>query len=305
MKQELSILIPVYNDDATYLVESLVKQAQSISGLRYEIVVFDDGSTKKEIVLANRKLMSLPFCRYVSVQHHICRAAMRNDLFSQGKYEWHLMIDARLKLVYDDFLMRYLHCKIREGEVICGGVCVDGGDQTHILYRQNLRFRYEKTEEVKHSCRMRASNPYQSFRTTNFFYHKSVLLQVPYDERVLNYGYEDVLLGKALMEHCVKVNHIDNPVAYTQFEDNGVYLEKIEEALHTLNDFAAELKDFSPLLQLQNRLKRLHLLSCFIFLHRVFKHFEYKNLCSHHPYLWIFKLYKLGYYINIKKDIRI
>ena len=45
MIQELSILIPVYNDNATMLVKSLSKQAQAISGLCYEIVVFDDGST--------------------------------------------------------------------------------------------------------------------------------------------------------------------------------------------------------------------------------------------------------------------
>ena len=41
--QELSILIPVYNDDATLLVKSLSKQAQAILGLCYEIIVFDDG----------------------------------------------------------------------------------------------------------------------------------------------------------------------------------------------------------------------------------------------------------------------
>lgn len=45
--QELSILIPVYNDEATSLVKSLHKQAQAISGLCYEIIVFDDGSTNK------------------------------------------------------------------------------------------------------------------------------------------------------------------------------------------------------------------------------------------------------------------
>lgn len=37
--QELSILIPVYNDEATLLVKSLHKQAQAISGLCYEIIV--------------------------------------------------------------------------------------------------------------------------------------------------------------------------------------------------------------------------------------------------------------------------
>ena len=54
MIQELSILIPVYNDDATMLVKSLSKQAQAISGLCYEIVVFDDGSTDVTSVEINK-----------------------------------------------------------------------------------------------------------------------------------------------------------------------------------------------------------------------------------------------------------
>lgn len=48
--QELSILIPVYNDEATSLVKSLHKQAQAVSGLCYEIIVFDDGSTNKKLL---------------------------------------------------------------------------------------------------------------------------------------------------------------------------------------------------------------------------------------------------------------
>lgn len=168
----------------------------------------------------------LPNCRYICSEHHDCRAAMRNSLVRQAKYEWHLMIDARLILVNNDFLIRYLSCGVRVGEVACGGVCVDGGSLTVQLYRENLRFRYEKHEESKHSYIVRKSEPYKSFRTTNFFYHKSVLEQVPYNEQVKGYGYEDVLLGKALSEKKIKVTHIDNPVAYTEFEENLVYLRK-------------------------------------------------------------------------------
>jgi hypothetical protein len=41
---------------------------------------------------------------------------MRNSLVRQAKYEWHLMIDARLILVNNDFLIRYLSCGVRVGE---------------------------------------------------------------------------------------------------------------------------------------------------------------------------------------------
>ena len=186
--QELSILIPVYNDDATLLVKSLYKQAQAIFGLCYEIIVFDDGSTDKKNIENNFSLTLLPHCRYICAEHHDCRAAMRNDMFRQAKYEWHLMIDARLTLMNEDFLMRYLCCDTQVGEVACGGVCVDGGSLAAQLYRENLRFRYEKHEESKHSYLERKAEPYKSFRTTNFFYHKSVLEQVPYNEQVKGYG---------------------------------------------------------------------------------------------------------------------
>lgn len=297
--QELSILIPVYNDDATLLVKSLSKQAQAISGLCYEIIVFDDGSTDVTSVEINITLTLLPHCRYVNVEHHDCRAAMRNDMFKQAKYDWHLMIDARLTLMNDDFLMRYLCCGVQVGEVACGGVCVDGGLLTAQLYSENLRFRYEKHEESKHSYIVRKSEPYKAFRTTNFFYYKSVLEQVPYNEQVKGYGYEDVLLGKALREKKIKVNHIDNPVAYTKFEQNKVYLRKIEEALSTLHAFEGELNNYSPLLHARNILRKLHLLGPFRKFHAFCKGWELMNLCSNKPSLFIFKLYKLGYYVSL------
>lgn len=297
--QELSILIPVYNDDATLLVKSLSKQAQAISGLCYEIIVFDDGSTDLTSVEINKTLTLLPHCRYVNVEHHDCRAAMRNDMFKQAKYDWHLMIDARLTLMNDDFLMRYLCCGVQVGEVACGGVCVDSGLLTAQLYSENLRFRYEKHEESKHSYIVRKSEPYKAFRTTNFFYHKSVLKQVPYNEQVKGYGYEDVLLGKALSEKKIKVTHIDNPVAYTEFEENLVYLRKIEEALRTLHAFEGELNDYSPLLHARNILRKFHLLGAFRKFHALCKGWELMNLCSNMPSLFIFKLYKLGYYVSL------
>ena len=45
MKQELSILIPVYNDDSTRLAAELSRQAEAITDLSYEIIVADDCST--------------------------------------------------------------------------------------------------------------------------------------------------------------------------------------------------------------------------------------------------------------------
>lgn len=295
MINELSILIPVFNDCAVPLVKRLAAQARAVDGLNYEILIVDDGSTDEDSIAANKAVERIPCCRYVRMKRHDCRSAMRNDLARQGQYEWHLMIDARLKVVADDFVRRYVESSVSDGGVVCGGVIVDGGADSERLYRENLRFRYEKHEEVNHSVEARRRSPYTSFRTTNFFHHYTVLERVPYDERIKGYGYEDVMLGKALRRAGISVLHIDNPVAYTSFEPNAVYLSKIEEAMRTLRAFANELEQYSPLLMALARLRRLRLMWAIRLWHRLFGGIERACLVGSRPSLAVFKLYKLGF----------
>lgn len=299
MISELSILIPVYNDNALPLVSELQRQAAVIYGLEYEILAVDDGSTDACIILENEAIDIIEHCKYVRCPHSDCRAAMRNNMARYGKYEWCLMVDARLTIPNDDFLLRYLTAPVGKGEVVCGGVCVDGGVDTKRLYRENLRFRYEKHEERNHSLQARQTFPYRSFRTTNFFYHRTVLERVPYDERIKGYGYEDVMLGKALEQAGIAVNHIDNPVAYTYFEDNQAYLCKLNEALQTLHDFETELRDYSPLLYVVDWLRKYHFEKIMLLLHKqCLRKIELCNLRSRRPSLLLLKLYKLGTYLS-------
>ena len=108
MISELSILIPVYNDNALPLVSELQRQAAVISGLEYEILAVDDGSTDACIIRGNEAIDTIEHCKYVRCPHSDCRAAMRNNMACYGKYEWCLMVDARLTIPNDDFLLRYL-----------------------------------------------------------------------------------------------------------------------------------------------------------------------------------------------------
>lgn len=294
MITRLSILIPVYNDVAAPLVDELWQQAEAVEGLEYEIIIYDDGSDNTEAIAMNKAACTLPGCRYVRGMRHACRSAMRNDMARQGRYEWRLMVDARLSLVYDDFIRRYLDSGVLPGEAVLGGVCVDGGADTPRLYRENLRFRYEKHEEKKHTVEERMKNPYAAFRTTNFFHHRSVLERVPYDERITTYGYEDVLLGKALQEAGIRVLHIDNPVAYTSFEGNARYLDKLDEALLTLHNFATELQGYSPLLRLCSLLRKAGLQPVVRLAYRLSGKRVRKMLEGRRPSLLLLKFYKVG-----------
>lgn len=296
MISHLTILLPTYNDSARALAAELCRQASAIGGLSYEVYIVDDGSTDERIRRENMLVSELPCCHYAQEEHHDCRSAMRNAMARYGQYEWCLMIDARLTPCDDQFLKRYLESGAEEGGVVIGGVTVDGGMEEPCLVKENLRFRYERHEQRNHSLEARRRNPYRSMRTTNFFFHRSVLQRVPYDERVKGYGYEDVLLGKALSEAGIPVLHIDNPVVYTSFEDNEKYLQKVREALQTLKQFEGELTDYSPLLSLNANLSRLGLSPMVRLFHSLFGKMERKNLIGKRPNLLVFKLYKLGLY---------
>ena len=122
-----------------------------------------------------------------------------------------------------------------------------------------------------------------------------MLERVPYDERIKGYGYEDVMLGKALGEAGVRVLCIDNPVAYTSFEGNAAYLGKMEEALRTLAAFSDELVGYSPLLGALGLVGRLRLGWALRLWHAAAAKAERACLVGRRPSLLVFKLYKLGY----------
>ena len=142
---------------------ALWKQAEAVEGLEYEIVVADDGSFDPLIVKMNMETCRELGCRYVKWKHHVCRAAMRNDLARLGRYDWRLMVDARVRPVRGDFIRRYLESGAREGEVVIGGVEVDDSVLMR-LYRDNLRFRYERHEQAAHSAEARRQEPYREAR---------------------------------------------------------------------------------------------------------------------------------------------
>lgn len=317
MISQLSILIPVFNDCAADLVKVLQCQAAHIKGLEFEVVVVDDGSTDMYVVEKNKAIERIPNCRYVRECHKDCRSAMRNAMQKHARYDWRIMLDARVKVSDDEFIRRYIESAKDSECIVCGGVEVmasndkDRGfsgsvDSVHsdnlarTLYNENLRYRYEKHEERNHSLLARLRNPYLSFRTTNILYHRSVLERVPYDERIKGYGYEDVMLGKNLQEAGIIVRHIHNPVAYTSFEGNALYLSKVEEALHTLRSFDKDLAGFSPLLGAESILGKLCLLPLVRAFHRMIASVEKRNLCSKCPSLFVLKLYKLGFLSTIK-----
>lgn len=290
----LSILIPTYNDLCVKLVDDLRQQAEDAT-IDYEILIGDDGSTNTAVVDENQKIDDWPYCHYLRQIQNIGRSAIRNFLAQEAHHDWLLFIDSDMSMVRQDYLSNYL--AMDTAEVVDGGVTI-GGDPEAL--KGNLRYRYEKSSEQEHTTEIRQKHPYRDFHTANFLIRRDLMLAHPFDERFRYYGYEDVLLGKQLRQSKVIIEHIDNPLGFSTFEENTQFIIKTEEGLRTLHRFQSDLRGYSRLLTLVEGIHLpiiLNLIRCW---HKLFGKWERKNLCGSHPNLILFKLYKLGYYLTIK-----
>ena len=290
----LSILIPTFNDLCVNLVEGLRLQAEE-TGITYEILVADDGSTDEDVVRQNNAISQWPYCQYLRHTNNIGRAAIRNLLVRTAQHEWLLFIDSDMTFFRPNFLARYLLAD--DVDVIDGGVVI-GGDAEAL--RGNLRYRYEKSAEHEHTVEKRQQNPYRDFHTANFLIRRELMLSHPFDERFRHYGYEDVIFGKQLRAAHIAITHIDNPMGFCTFESNPDFVSKTEEGLHTLLLFRNELRGYSRLLTLVDSIHIPLILSLIRLFHWLFGSLIRRNLCGPHPSLQLFKLYKFGYYLSHK-----
>jgi glycosyltransferase involved in cell wall biosynthesis len=291
--QSLSILVPTYNDPCVTLVDALRLQAES-AGISYEILVGDDGSTDTNVIQTNQAINDWPHCRYILRTQNSGRAAIRNFLAQQARYDYLLFIDSDMTILSPTFLSRYL--SESDVSVVIGGVSIQGFPDT---LRGNLRYLYEKAEEPHHTAALRQQSPYQHLHTANLLIRRDLMLAHPFDERFRRYGYEDVLLGKTLRQQHVAIRHIDNPVGFCTFESNPEFVAKTEEGLRTLHQFQSDLRGYSRLLTFISGIHIPLILSLIRLCHKLFQKAERRNLCSSRPSLFTFKLYRLGYFLSL------
>lgn len=298
MISELSILMPCYNNECYELVAGLHAQAESIisSGraLRYEIVVADDGSTDAAVVARNRRIDTLPGCRYVLRSRNTGRAAIRNFLARTAGYGWLLFIDSDMSLRNASFISNYI--SLDGVDVVYGGYTVGGDDGT---MKGNLRYEYESKYNRNSVAEKRRCSPYDGFHTSNFLIRRDIMLANPFDERFRRYGYEDVLFGKSLKQAGVSISHVDNTLSFEDFETNSGFVAKTEEGIATLCDFRDELRGYSPLITLGDRICRLRLQPAVRLFFKTFARSIKNNLTGNKPNLLLFNIYKLGMYCSM------
>ena len=307
---DLSILLPSYNNVCVSLVQVLQRQADALRGkldkpFRYEIIVADDGSTDAVCIDANRVIGDMLHCRYLRMEQNVGRAQIRNVLISESRGDYVLLIDSDLFLCDDNYLYKYA---TSTADVVYGGTriggegfaMVDNEANTEHL-KGNLRYIYEKKAEPSHRAVFRQLRPNQEISVCNLYARRDIMEAHPFDSRFKAYGYEDVLFGKRLAESGIEVTHIDNPVLINEFEPNSVFVKKTEEAILTLCRFEQDLEGYSNLKTKVTTLGRYIPLFLFRLWHRIMKNKEMRNLTGSKPSLLLFKLYKLGFFLENRK----
>ena len=294
-RRSISMLIPVYNADCSALLADLLAQAVKLEGVEWELCVAEDGSTDTGAIAANEAQLQGAHCRHLVYSQNVGRARIRNLLAREARGEWLLFIDSHMRVGKSDFLRTYLSAP--DAEVVDGDYVV-AADASE--WSCSLRYCYEKACEHRHDAAARSKQPYAGFHTANFLVRRDFFLQNPLEESFSEYGYEDVLLGKTLHQHHVPILHIDNPLGMGTFETNAAFVSKTEEGLRTLYHFRRDLQGYSRMLV---HARRLAPIAPIVRLwHRIFAKVERRHLTGQHPTIFVFHLYRLGYFLTLFHD---
>ncbi len=295
----LSILIPTYNYSALPLVEELYRQCRECK-INFEIIVLDDGS-ESELNVENEKINRIPNCKFEKNEINQGRARNRNLLAEKSSYIWLLFMDCDTFPKNTNFIFKYIETiKSDQYKVVFGGIAYK-----NIVPEKNqiLRWKYgKKREEIDFN--KRKMNPYLTTLTSNLLVKSEIFNSVKFDERIAEYGYEDFVFIQNLKSKKIEINHIDNPTYHLNYETSKAFLDKTNKALETLKF----IEENNILLSKVTKIQKTHHLIKFLGIHFLLsytfiklKSILEKQLMSNNPSLFIFDIYKLCYYSNIKK----
>ncbi|MBE0390898.1 glycosyltransferase [Flavobacterium sp. PL002] len=288
----LSILIPIYNYNAFPLVHELHKQCVECN-IDFEIICIDDASTL--CTDANTVIDTLLHCKLIVLKKNIGRSQIRNQLAFKAQYQWFLFLDCDTFPKKDTFIKNYFQ-KITIGnhKVFSGGLAYAKNKPEN---NQLLRWVYGKSRE-EIPLKIRKKNPYQTALVSNVAIHKTIFETINFNENIKTYGYEDYFFVQELEMNHILVIPIENPVLHLNLETSVVFLQKTKTALETLFQISKKnnIAINTPLIKTYKKLESLRITALFSFLFRKNKTKLERQLLSKKPNLFMFDLYKIGYF---------
>lgn len=293
----ISILIPTYNYSVVTLVNVLHKQVQTAEIL-YEIIVCDDASTDLSIVKENKSIKNLECCTLIKNTTNLGRTQTRQKLAETAKYNWLLFLDADVMPKYDTFINDYVANISNEIDLIFGGICYE--EHKPEIHKM-LRWKYGISRE-KIPLEKRKKKPTLTINSGCFLIKKKIFLSVNSKMNYSGYGM-DLMFQHLLFQNRNTILHIDNPVIHLGLESNAEFIKKSLKAIETTVYLEKQMQINTPIKPLQKaykRLKKNHLVYIFKNCFKPFKNLVKRNLLSKNPSLFLFDIYRLYHYTNLK-----
>lgn len=293
----LSILIPTYNYNVFPLVNEISEQC-IYEKINFEIIVLDDAS--QHFHVENNEINSLSNCSYTVLNQNIGRSAIRNLLSTKASFENLLFLDADVRTRSDQFIKNYIRFIKNNSNygVVYGGIVYQENKPDN---NQLLRWIYGNKREAL-AAEKRNEKVYVSFLTLNFLIKKKVFKTVRFNEDIPNLRYEDLLFSFDLMKKNIPLQHINNQVIHNGIETSEVFLQKTNDSLKGLkfllsnNYLPANYAKISTIFDL---LKQTKLLFVVNFIYKKRKNSFEKNLLGNKPSLFIYDIYRLGYFSQL------
>lgn len=261
----------------------------------FEIIVLDDCSSSL-LRDQNKDVGNLPGVRFCELDKNIGRSRIRNLLAEMARFDNLLFMDCDSEVPADNYIDCYLPYCNKE-MVVCGGRTYrpDPPEEPEYLLRWLYGISKEQIADT-----IRNSNPYRSFMTNNFLIAKTILMQIQFDESIIQYGHEDTLFGLELKKRGVIVKHINNPLIHIGLEISREFLRKTAEGVENLLTLLydgkinrSDIKDIR-LLKAYERISMVRLVGVYLFFYNLISSAVMRNLLGSNPSIFTFDLYKLS-----------
>lgn len=286
---KISVCIPIYNFDVRELVDDLKKEIKNQS-IDAEIVLIDDASEENFKKINNELQNKVE--QFVLLEKNIGRSRIRNLFLNYTKGDFLLFLDCDVKIDDKNFLANYL----KEIDQNRGVEVLYGNFKISPAHSRTLRNLYSVEKEI---FSVERSSDFALLKTVNFIIKRNVLEKFPFNEVLLNYGYEDFVFAKTLEFSKVKFSAIQNPVIHFDDASNEDFLNKTKTAIDSLclllqnSDNEKFIKDIK-VYRVAKKIKNIKMKSTFLFLYSLLENKIRRNLLSKSPNLKYFDLYKLG-----------
>lgn len=288
----LSICIPHYNFVNPLLFEHLFYQCKNC-GINFEIIIADDASENSN--KAYLKQFTQPEYKLFFLEKNIGRSAIRNYLATKANYGHLLFLDADAEIISDDFISIYI--SQLGNNIISGGRVYSINEPAH---EYSLHYTYGSQVEQYSGA---------LFQSNNFIIPKIVFSSLIFDERLTDYGYEDVLFGLNAKRLGVKLQRVNNPVKHIHLKTNREFVNDLEKALQNLTMLIQTEKDLQLRQEVSvsafHRKLKKHRLTFLLsikqqFILRIIKKSMFLNLPIGKTFL--ISVYKLFYFHHLQKN---